>query len=259
MLLFTQNLVARGMKPRLRRASFDSRSSLRAGEITVGLALLIAALAVGGFVALKPMFSRDKARARESAEATEQLVAATDAQAASAAASVAKIGEANTVAPQSPSRDFISREVPMALAKLPAPDPQALLEAERRRAAVMEGRYEEANRLYEKESKRAERLQQERDTALAERRAADTALIEAAAAKSGAERQRLIFIAVAVLAAGLWVFSYLSRVSPKSIGAMAADIRAGAKPIAALDAHTAPWLHGLINKHSRLSTPPADE
>jgi len=190
-----------------RRGTFDR---LSAGEISLLLAAAIVIAGVGGFIALKPLFSGDKRRAKASQEATAALVVAVDNQAASAAASVATIGVANSMAPESPSKAFIGREVPAALAKLPAPDPAALLEAEKRRAAVMEGRLEEASRLYERESERASRLQQERDTAIAERRAVDLELSEAAA-RAAAEQQRLIIGAVAALAAGVAVWLRLTH------------------------------------------------
>lgn len=203
----------------------------------------------------KPKFLHGESkRADASATATANLEKATTDQGASAAASVAKIGEANAMAPASPARDFITREVPTALAKLPAPDPLALLEAEKRRAAVMEGRLTEASRLYEAEAKRASQLQTERDRALAARQHADVALQEAAAAQLAAERQANIFIAVcAVLAIG-WGYTKLFSISPASMGSAAAAIRAGANPIEAIGHATAPWLHSRIHTAAKLAT-----
>jgi hypothetical protein len=225
---------------------------------TRGEAILIVlgaiVLAGLGFIVLKPMFSGDRGRAEDSREATQQLVAATDAQAASAAASVSKIGEANTAAPGSPSRDFIAREVPLALAKLPAPDPAELIAAERRRAAVMEGRAEEARALYEKASERAVRLQRERDAAIEQRRAVDSELAEVAAARAGAERQRLILIGVAALAGAGW----LLRVSPGSMAKIITDVRAGVPLTQAFDTYTSPLVQKLINREARLATPPKE-
>lgn len=224
------------------------------------LIVLAAIVLIGaGWFVVKPLFSRDKKRAQESVQTTENLVQAVDAQASAAAASVTAIGTANSMAPESPSRDFIAREVPAALSKLPSPDPKELLEAEKRRVAVMEGRLEEANKLYQHESERASKLQQERDTAIAEKRAADQALVEAAAFKAGAEQQRNILIVGLAAAGALAVFLWFSRISPASIGKIAADIRGGEKPLIALDRHTSPWLHRQIRKHSKLNTEPSDD
>src|SRR4051812_34278985 len=114
------------------------------GFAGLGVLIVLAIIAAGAFVAKPALFPGDSARAADSSKATAKLEQVTEAQGASAAASVAKIGQANSAAPASPSRDFIAREVPVALSRLPPPDPAGLIEAERRRAAVMEGRADEA-------------------------------------------------------------------------------------------------------------------
>jgi prepilin-type N-terminal cleavage/methylation domain-containing protein len=218
---------------------------------------VLAVVAVVGVVLvwLKPKLGSGKHDAQASVAATAAVVQTVDAQGASAAAGVVAIGTANSMAADSPSKSFIAREVPSVLSKLPAPDPVALLEAEKRRAAVMEGRLEEASKLYEREAKRAEKLQQERDTAIAERQAVDVRLSEAAAAREAAQRQSLIFkagmAAVGLLAAAIWFY----RVSPTSLGRIVADIRAGVPATAAFDAHTSPLLQKHINRAARLATP----
>lgn len=63
-------------------------------------------------------------------------------------ASLNQIGVANSMAPESPSKIFISKEVNLVTPLLPPPSPEELLEAEKRRVAVMEGRLEEAAKLY---------------------------------------------------------------------------------------------------------------
>lgn len=68
-------------------------------------------------------------------------------------ASLNQIGVANSMAPESPSKNFISKEVSLATPLLPAPSMTELLEAEKRRVAVMEGRIEEANKLYSSSQK----------------------------------------------------------------------------------------------------------
>lgn len=225
----------------------------RAEAITV--VIIVLALIGGGLFVLKPKFLDGASkRAETSKTATAALDAATTAQGASAAASVAKIGEANTMAPASPSKDFIAREVPTALAKLPTPDPLALLEAEKRRVAVMEGRLTEAARLYETEAKRASQLQTERDAALAARRAADVAISEAAAAQLASERQSTILIGVCVLLGGLWLYARFFSITPASLGAAMAGVRAGENPISAIERVTAPWLHSRIHTAAKMAT-----
>ncbi len=227
--------------------------SPRAEVVTAVLLALV--LLGGGLFILKPKFlSGESKRAATSAATTAALETATTAQGASAAASVATIGRANAEAPASPAKDFIAREVPVALAKLPAPDPLELLAAEKRRSAVMEGRAIEANRLYEGAAKHAAQLQTERDRALVARQHADTALQEAAAAQLAAERQSNIFIAVCVVLAIGWGYTKIYSISPASIGSAAAGMRAGEDPIAALSRVTAPWMHARIHTAAKLAT-----
>jgi cell wall-associated NlpC family hydrolase len=221
---------------------------------------IIAVLAVIGiigglFVAKPALFGGASKRAQNSTQATAALVKTTDAQGSAAAASVVKIGEANSSAPESPAKNFITSEVPVALARLPAPDAQSLLEAERRRSAVMEGRADEARRLYEQAAKTSAKLQSERDEALAARRSADLALEQAAAAEHARTVQLMIAAGVAALCFVGWAYAKLFGVSLPNLGKMAADIRAGGDPIEALSAYTAPWHHARVQKYAKLATP----
>jgi len=221
-------------------------------EVLIALAILGA----GAWFVKPSLFPGASKRAANSTQATAQLEQATNAQGASAAASVAKIGEANAAAPASPARDFIAREIPVALARLPTPDAIALIEAEKRRAAVMEGRLDEARRLYEASAKQAEKLQRERDEALAARRSADLALEQAAAAEHARTVQAIVAAGIALLAASAWLYARFYSISPATLGKVAADIRGGANPIAALDTHLAPWLHAKVRREAQLATHP---
>lgn len=226
--------------------------------------LYLAILAVAGAALLmfKPKaLHGDSKRAAASEAASTQVNTSTDAlltaerqRAAAAAASVVKIGEAAAAAPASPARDFITREVPVALAQLPAPDPQALLEAERRKVAIMEGRLEEAATLYRSALERAEQRTSERDAAAAalaaaraDRAAVDSQLAEVAAARLAAERTSARWMIAALVAAGLWLWVKLSHLSPGQLAEAVTDIKragpaavvtdaTGRKHIPALDA-----------------------
>ena len=108
------------------------------------------------------LFPGASKRAKASGKATaavEQTTAAvdkaTEAQGGAVAAGLTQIGTANASGPASPSRDFVSREVPHLLSMLPPPSPADLLAAESRRLAVMEGRVKEARDLYETAAARA--------------------------------------------------------------------------------------------------------
>lgn len=268
-------------------------SSRIRGAVLETVLLVAAGVALVGFV-LKPRFmDGDSKRADKSAQASAKLEGATaealaaaerekaaaldrlhalEAQAGSAAAGVVKIGEANTLAPESPARDFIGREVPAVLSKLPSADLAALLEAERRRVAVMSGDLKAADALYRREAAETVRLRDEMKLALAkadaaaadataakaalageqaERRRVDGELAEAAAVRLALERrdrlQRLALYGAGVLALVVW----LSGVSPLKIGRALADIRGGTDPQLAFDGVLPEWMQPVA-KWSRV-------
>lgn len=215
----------------------------------------LAVIGIATWIAKPSVFGGASKRAADSTTATAKLETATNAQGSAAAASVVKIGEANATAPDSPSKNFISAEVPVALSRLPAPDAAAILDAERRRAAVMEGRADEARRLYEQAAKRSEALQHERDEALAARRNADAALEIAAAAEHARTVQALGAGVVAILALAAFAWLKLNHVGPDTLGKIAAEIHAGGSPIAALDRYIDARHHDKINLAARVALP----
>lgn len=224
-----------------------------AGLTGVEIVVALAVVGLLAFAAKPSLFPGDSRRAAQSSKATARVEAAADAQGAAVAASVAKIGEANTEAPPSPARDFIAREVPVALSLLPAPDAERLIEAERRRAAVMEGRLEEARSLYAAAAKEGAELRKERDSAEAARRAADLALEQAAAAAHARTMQALALGGLAILALAAFIYAKVYGISTASAGRIAADIRAGSDPLRALDTHLAPRLHARVRRAAKLA------
>jgi hypothetical protein len=233
--------------------------SQQRAAISLAVVLALAALGIGGLWVAKPaLFGGASKRAATGTAATAAVEQTVTAQGAAVAASVVKIAEANTAAPESPSRAFIGQETTVALSRLPAPDPKALLEAERRRAAVMEGRLDEARRLYEAAAKTSERLQRERDEAFAARHAADLAFEKAAAAEHARTMQALGAGVVAVIVAGLFIYAKIYSITPEAIGRVAADVRAGIPAGVALDTHLAPRLHGRVRTAAKLATEPTE-
>lgn len=247
----------------------------RSGVALLTVLIYVAVAGIAGVWALKPDLLPGTAahRAKKSTQATQRVEAATDkadaaikAQVEEVAAGLTKIGEANATAPESPARDFIGMEVPFLLGVSPyKASPQALIAAERRRAAVMEGERDEARRLYQKEAERTEQLQRDRDRALAllatarlERERIDGELREAVAAEHVRTMQFIGAAVVAVLALAAWGYARLYSITPRSLGAIAADVRSGVNPIHALDTHLAPWLHSVVHREARLATPPQD-
>lgn len=221
--------------------------SLRA-EIGTTTIVVLAIGATLGLWAFPKVWHKATRNANASTVATAKLEAATVAQGGAAAAGVQQIGVANSLAPESPAKDFISREVPVVMAKLPPPDPVELLAAERRRVAVMEGRLELAQKLYVQAYERSERLQTERDLALEARRQADLNLEKAAAAElSGVIRQVILgILLVVVLGAMFW--AYVNGLSFKNIVAWAREVNAGEDAIAAMDGKLSPRWQNIIRK-----------
>ena len=221
------------------------------GEATVVVLAVVAVAGIALWLFKPRSVHGESRRADESARTTESLNAATNEameaerkRGAEAAASVTKIGEAAAESPESPAKAFITREVPLALSNLPPPDQMALIEAERRKAAVMEGRYNEAARLYKDAFTHAAQLQREKDEAIAaleaarlERQKADQAILEAAAANRALEKQRNMFILGCVIVGGLWLWAKITHFSPSQIAQSVRDIRAKTyqDPVVALD------------------------
>lgn len=224
--------------------------------------VIIAGIAVVGLLGLlvvKPKATHGESRrADESTETTAALVEATKKQSAEAAASVAKIGEANAQQPDSPTKEFIAREVPVALAKLPTPDPLALLEAEKRKVAVLEGKQEVIASLYNAALHRADTLERERAKALAAKQESDLRLEQKAAEHLGAERQRNQLLLVAAIAVGLFLYVKFTHFSPGAIAGAIADIRKGtyADPVTAIDVKASNLQQSIVNFMHRLNHTP---
>jgi hypothetical protein len=172
----------------------------RAGFALAIVPLYIAgALFVTWLVAPSVLPGTAARRAAVSTATTADLLTAQTARASTAAAKVTKIQEANTAAPPSPAREFIALESASALADLPPPAAAALIEAEKRRAAVFAGERDEARRLYGLAAEQSEKLAADLAAATAARQAADVALVQAAAAS---HRATLAALAFALVAAG---------------------------------------------------------
>ncbi|MEN9575655.1 MAG: hypothetical protein RL514_3510 [Verrucomicrobiota bacterium] len=109
--------------------------------------------------------------------------------AATAAASVAAVRDANTNQPAGVATDFIADETALALDSLPAPSPTAALAAEQRRAAAFAGQRDEARRLYT-EAKASAAASQTEARAAALRAADSAAALVAAERTHAAELER---------------------------------------------------------------------
>jgi len=242
------------------------------GEITIAVIAIVAVVgALAVWIGKPKKLDGESRRAQAGIEATAKLeaahkaeIAAKDAQAATAAASVAQIGVAAGDVPPSPATDFIGREVTVAASLLPKPDALALLAAEQRRLAIMEGRLAQADALYRtayadvaKLTERALQAERARDAAQDARAKADAAISEAAAANLALTRQsRLqwaLFIGAVVLFGGGWIFTKVYGIDLTTAGKILTDIRAGSSPTQAFDTNLSPRLHKLVAKAAKLA------
>lgn len=238
----------------------------------MAVVVVLAVVAVGAWLFKPRKLDGESRRSDASAAASAQVeaavaaaIAAEQAKGATAAASLAQIGIAAADAPPSPQSAYIRREVAWLSPLLPAPDAGALLAAERRRLAVVEGRLDEAQRLYAAADKdrsallaRAAAAESATAQAFAARRAADTALAEAAAANLALARrsaQQWAAIGALVLLAG---FLWLHGISPAKIGKALADIRAGRAPTDAFDTVLPEWIQSRVQRAARLAVPSTD-
>ena len=230
------------------------------GAVSLVVVAVVAIMSVFGtwFMTSKRTDTQSK-QAKAQMEAT---AAANEAQrkiGATAAASATQIGVAAGMAPESPANNFIKREITSVLGMLPAPDPVALLEAERRRVAVMEGQLKEADRLYGIQSKQVVELQANVQEARAAQDAANLAAAESAAVALAAKQQRFIFIVVAILFAAAFVWRWINSVSPNALAEMRVDMLNGVKPVAAMDSALNRLLQKKISKLAKQKVPLPDE
>jgi hypothetical protein len=212
----------------------NSRKTIRAltgVEVVAAIAVIGAVLY---FVAptLLPGASR---RAEQSRKTTEQVIDAKNDVAAAQTASASVIGRAMQDVPDSPASSFVRNEIPIMLARGPAPDVAELINAEKRRVAFMEGKLDEQRRLTELALRDVKALTARVEKAEADKRHVDQALAEAAASERARTFQALGAGFVALLVCAAYVWLRFNSVSLPSIGRLAADIRQGVNPLQALN------------------------
>ncbi len=204
------------MKTAAHRSTLGEAATL----LLAGMALVTLAGWLGPKI-LPGTFDRRTREAEQSQDASAQVeqavakaVQAEQAKGAVVAASNVQIGIAAGQLPDSPQRTFIVRESAWVSPLLPPPDPAALLAAERRRVAIMEGKVELADRLYRDAAKdnaallaRAAKAEARAEAAFSARREADTALVESAAYARGKDAVIGLLAAVAVLCVVLWLYA----------------------------------------------------
>lgn len=232
------------------------------GEITLGSLALIALVAlVVGIAAPKPKFLDGRSReADKSAEVSAEVekrvgeqLAANHKTAATVSASLNQMGVAASQLPDSPQKQFIVREGVWLSPLLPPPDPAALLAAERRRVAILEGKLELADKLYATANKeraallaRAAKAEAKADAAFASRRAMDGQLAESAAYQRGQQAVIGILAAIVVLVVILWILAKVNGFTPQTLGRMIADIRSGESADVVFDRYVPERLHRKV-------------
>jgi hypothetical protein len=216
---------------------------------------VLALLGVGTWFVAPKIFPGASKRAQTSVQTTQELVAAKDAPAAANAASLTVINRALASVPDSPSTRFIANEVPIMLARSPAPDPMELVAAEKRRVAFLEGQLDEQRRLTAVAMKGSVEQVARITKAELAKQASDQALVESAAAEHARTVQLAVAAIIALLAATGWVWLKFNSVSIPNIGKLAADLRSGADPIAALSSIVDVRLHDKVQGFAKQETP----
>lgn len=218
------------------------------GAAPLLIMLYIAGASLIGLFVVKPkIFHGESKRAENSAKTTADLVAAGNQKSAEAAASVATIGKANADAPESPQKAFIAREVPVAAALLEKPDQSALIASEQRMRAVLEGKLEQADKLYGLAAQRSADLEAKYVGALAAKQKADIELQISAAEHLAAERQRNQLLVVCFVFGLLYVYTKSTHLGIGAVTELAMDIKSGeVSPEHALDAVTSRFQQSLV-------------
>jgi len=229
----------------------NSRRALTGVEI----ALVLAVLGVGTWLFAPKLLPGASKRAAESVATSRELIAAKDAPAAANAASLTVITRALADVPDSPSTRFIANEVPIMLARSPAPDPMELLAAEKRRVAFIEGQLDEQRRLTAVAMKDSASLVARVAKAEAAKQASDQAIVAAAAAERARTLQLAGMALVALIVAGAWLWLKFNSIGIPSIGKLATDLRAGINPIEALSNIVDQRHHDRVQKLVKLATP----
>ena len=227
----------------------NSRRALTGVEI----ALVLALLGVGTWWAAPHLLPGAAKRAEKSVATSRELIAAKDAPGAANAASLTVITRALADVPDSPATRFIANEVPIMLARSPAPDPMELLAAEKRRVAFMEGRLDEQRLLTAAALKDSAAMIARVAKAEAAKQASDQALVSAAAAAHARTLQLAGMALVALLLAAGWVCLKINSVGIPSLGKLAVDLRGGTNPIEALSNIVDQRHHAQIQKIVKLA------
>lgn len=239
------------------------------GETLTIVVLVLSLLGVGVF-AFKPSWlpgaSRRAAKSTEATAAVKDATAAVDkavrAQGAAAAAIGVEIGVANRLAPDSPSKSYIERDLTLLASLLPPPDQSAQLAAQARRIAVMEGNLDEARRLYESNSKEISRLQKEKAAAEAARAAADAArqaadleVEKAAAADHARSMQMWVIGGIALLFLFGWIYRGMYSVGPEAIAKIKRNVLDGEDANVAIDTWLGPRMFKRIKERVKQLAP----
>lgn len=206
------------------------------GAAQLVVILVVALLGGGTFLAFKPKVAHGESRrADKSEQTTEELLAALNHKSSVAAASVVKAGEVVSILPPSREKEFIGQELTIAGSLLEPANQQALIEAERRKNAVLSGQVEESRVLYREAYEKNDKLEKLVIKVVAAKRASDDELQETAALHLGAERTSNQYKLLAAALAALYFYTKWSHVSISSVADAAKGIREGEHPIAALD------------------------
>ncbi len=217
--------------------------------------LAVIAILGGGVVILKPkVFNGESRRAAQSSATTTKLETAYDKNGAVVAASINQINQVASLLPDSREKTFLGQESSFAATLLPTPDPMALIAAERRKNAILEGQVELTKQLYDSALKNSDKLNKELEAAKQKKAQSDLKLEEVAASHLAVERQRNIALIVAGSAIFLYWYVKKTHIGIGAISELATDLKKGVDPIVALDGVTSRFQQKLSSFISKVKS-----
>lgn len=219
----------------------------------VAPALLLVYLAIAGLLtwgATKtiPAFNQDSQNAKKGEQTTTALIGAGNNVGAAQTASAQVIGEAASDMADSPARDFIINEVPIMLARGPAPDPKQIIAARDRKIAFLQGNLAAQRELTQTALKDAGNLRTVLAQTTAAKQAADEKITIAAAEKIAANRTSIglgLFAAIAVIG---FLYVKFTGFGLKDIALMANRAHDGQSAFEVLDGVIPDHLHDKVRE-----------
>lgn len=224
--------------------------SIRAFATLLALGI-IALIGAGSYGAIHfGLFSGESKRAKVNNETTEKLLDTNATKDAKAGSVFQAIGNTNSRAPDSPQKRVIARFSLIGLSLTGAPDDGFLLELEKLEKAEIQGKLDQAEKINAVIMNDTAEMRRELARAIADKRASDVKIQQAADKDAARDGDEFILFCVAIAAAALWLYTKITHVSPGSLARIVSDIRSGTAEtnpaLQSIDALTSPLQQWMV-------------